>query len=90
MAAVKKCVKGKPFSQWAELLRRKFNADSVVRVKVEEGIFKKGDHPVVDSLVFKTSAKVEKVKGYPYDATFGKILKMGGNIKKEISVCGVP
>lgn len=41
VAAVKKCVKGKPFSQWAELLRRKFNADSVVRVKVEEGIFKK-------------------------------------------------
>ena len=77
VAAVKKCVKGKPFSQWAELLRRKFNADSVVRVKVEEGIFKKGDHPVVDSLVFKTSAKVEKVKGYPYDATFGKILKKG-------------
>ena len=77
VAAVKKCVKGKPFSQWAELLRRKFNADSVVRVQVEEGIFKKGDHPVVDSLVFKTSAKVEKVKGYPYDATFGKILKKG-------------
>ena len=48
-----------------------------MRVQVEEGIFKKGDLPVVDSLVFKTSAKVEKVQGYPYDATFGKILKKG-------------
>jgi len=77
VAAVKKCVKGKPFSEWADLLRDKFNADSVARIQVEEGIFKTGDNPVVDSLVFKQNAKLEKVKGYPIDATFGKILKKG-------------
>lgn len=75
VAAVRKCVKGKPFGEWAELLRTIFNADSTMRIRVEKGIFKEGDNPVVDSLVFKAHAKVEKVKGFPIDATFGKILK---------------
>lgn len=77
VAAVKKCVKGKPFGEWAELLRSAFNADSTVRIRVEKGIFKEGDNPVIDSLAFKIHAKVEKVKGFPIDATFGKILKKG-------------
>ena len=77
VAAVKKCVKGKPFSEWAELLRNAFNADSVVRIRVEKGIFKEGDNALIDSVVFKKDAKVEKVKDYPIDATFGKILKKG-------------
>ena len=77
MVAVKKCVKGKPFSEWAELLRNAFNADSVVRIRVEKGIFKEGDNALIDSVVFKKNAKVEKVKDYPIDATFGKILKKG-------------
>ena len=77
VAAVKKCVKGKPFAEWAELLRSAFNADSTVRIRVEKGIFKEGDNPVIDSLAFKIHAKVEKVKGFPIDATFGKILKKG-------------
>lgn len=77
VAAVKKCVKGKPFSEWAELLRNAFNADSVVRIRVEKGIFKEGDNALIDSVVFKKNAKVEKVKDYPIDATFGKILKKG-------------
>ena len=62
VAAVKKCVKGKPFSEWAELLRNAFNADSVVRIRVEKGIFKEGDNALIDSVVFKKNAKVENVK----------------------------
>lgn len=33
--AVKKALKGKPFDEWAEVLRSSFNADSVMRIRVE-------------------------------------------------------
>lgn len=33
--AVKKSVKGKPFVEWAEILRNTFNKDSVIRIRVE-------------------------------------------------------
>ena len=77
VAAVKNSVKKKPFADWAEVLRNTFNGDSVVRIRVEKGIFKQGDNPVVDSLVFKKHAQVKKMKDYPIDATFGKVLKKG-------------
>ncbi|MBR0389880.1 MAG: peptidylprolyl isomerase, partial [Prevotella sp.] len=38
--AVKKCVKNLPFDQWNEALRATFNPDSVIRIRVEKGIFK--------------------------------------------------
>ena len=77
VAAVKNSVKNKPFTEWAEVLRNAFNGDSVVRIRVEKGIFKQGDNPVVDSLVFKKAAQVKKMKDYPIDATYGKVLKKG-------------
>lgn len=39
--AVKKSVKGLPFDQWADKLRTTFNNDSIIRIRVEKGIFKK-------------------------------------------------
>lgn len=76
--AVKKCVKGLPFSQWNEALRSTFNPDSVIRIRVEKGIFKRGDHPLIDSLVFKAApSKAAGVEGYPIDAVYGKKLKKG-------------
>ena len=73
--AVKKVLKGKPFDQWAELLRSTFNADSVLRIRVEKGIFKMGDNKLVDKEVFGLDATPTPVKDYPNDATFGTILK---------------
>ncbi len=75
--AVKQAVKRKPFADWAEVLRNTFNKDSVVRIRAEKGIFKQGDNPVVDSLVFKKKAEVKVLKDYPIDATYGKLLKKG-------------
>ena len=40
VAAVKKAVKGKKFDEWAKVLRSTFNNDSVLRIRVEKGIFK--------------------------------------------------
>ena len=74
--AVKNSVKGLAFDKWAEKLRNTFNADSVKRIRVEKGIFKKGDNPLVDRDVFKVKdAKVVTNEEYPIDATFGKVLK---------------
>ncbi len=75
--AVKKCVKKLKFDQWAEALRSTFNADSVIRIRVEKGIFKEGDNALIDSVVFKKDTTVTKLKDYPIDATYGWMLKKG-------------
>ena len=73
--AVKKAVKGLPFSQWAEKLRTTFNADSILKIKVEKGIFKVKDNAWVDAYAFKTGKKIETVKDFPLSAVYGKKLK---------------
>ena len=74
--AVKKCLKNLPFDQWAEALRTTFNPDSVIRIRVEKGIFKQGDNPTIDRMVFKVANAKDKVNhDYPIDAVYGKKLK---------------
>ena len=75
--AVKDCVKGLDFEAWAEKLRTTFNNDSVIRIRVEKGIFKKGDNAFIDKMVFKKDTTVNAIDGYPIDAVYGKILKKG-------------
>jgi len=74
--AVAKCVKKLDFADWNEALRKAFNNDSIIRIRVEKGLFKKGDNALVDREVFKVSGvQVDSVKGFPIDATYGKLLK---------------
>ena len=74
--AVADCVKKLKFDDWNEALRSTFNPDSVIRIRVEKGLFKKGDNALIDRECFKVSdAKVDSVKGYPIDAVYGKMLK---------------
>lgn len=73
--AVRDCVKGVPFDKWAEKLRSTFNNDSVLRIRVEKGIFKKGDNAFIDKMVFKKDTVVNQLKNYPIDAVYGKLLK---------------
>lgn len=75
--AVRDCVKDLPFGEWAEALRTTFNSDSVLRIRVEKGIFKKGDNALIDREVFKKDTVVAPVKDYPIDAVYGKLLKKG-------------
>lgn len=75
--AVKNSVKDLPFDQWAEKLRQTFNADSVIRIRVEKGIFKEGDNALIDSIVFGKDTTVTHLKDYPIDAVYGKLLKKG-------------
>ena len=75
--AVKKCVKRLPFDQWAEALRSTFNADSIIRIRVEKGIFKPGDNGTIDRMVFKLKQSKSEVSlpDYPIEAVYGKKLK---------------
>ncbi len=73
--AVKKSVKGLAFDKWAEKLRTTFNGDSVIRIRVEKGIFKAGDNKLIDKKVFKKDVEVTPTKDYPIDAVYGKVLK---------------
>ena len=73
--AVKNCVKNLPFDQWAEVLRTTFNPDSVIRIRVEKGLFKPGDNATIDRMVFKRAVASKPVEGYPIDAVYGKKLK---------------
>ena len=73
--AVKNSVKGLAFDKWAEKLRTTFNGDSVIRIRVEKGIFKVGDNKLVDKEVFKKDVEVTPTKDYPIDAVYGKVLK---------------
>ncbi len=78
--AVRKCVKKLDFEDWNEALRKTFNNDSIIRIRVEKGIFKKGDNALIDREIFKVDdAKVDSVKGYPIDAVYGKKLKKPQN-----------
>jgi len=74
--AVADCVKKLKFADWNEALRTTFNNDSVIRIRVEKGLFKKGDNKLVDQKIFKvTDAQPDSVKGYPIDEVYGKLLK---------------
>ena len=78
--AVKNCVKNLPFDQWAEALRTTFNPDTIIRIRVEKGLFKAGDNATVDRLVFKTkgtgsASEPSWASDYPIDAVYGKKLK---------------
>ena len=74
--AVADCVKKLKFDDWNEALRTTFNGDSVIRIRVEKGLFKKGDNKLIDREAFKVKdVQVDSVKGYPIDAVYGKMLK---------------
>lgn len=73
--AVKKAVKGLTFDKWADKLRTTFNGDSVIRIRVEKGIFKQGDNNLVDREIFKQKVEVKPLKDYPIDAVYGKVIK---------------
>lgn len=73
--AVRDAVKGLPFDQWADKLRKTFNNDSILRIRVEKGIFKQGDNALVDREVFGVDTIAKGLKDYPIDAVYGQKLK---------------
>ncbi len=72
--SAKKMLKGVAEPDWAKTLTTAFNNDSVKLVRIERGIFKKGDNKNVDALVFK-SGEVKPMKDFPETDVFGKNAK---------------
>ncbi len=73
---VKAAIKGVKYDEWNDVLRNTFNSDSVLKIRVEKGVFKQGDNGLIDRDVFGVAtAKVREMKDYPNTATYGKILK---------------
>lgn len=72
--SVKSLLKGVDEDDWAKTIVAKFNNDSVKTVRIERGIFKKGDNANVDKLVFKTG-ELKPMKDYPETSFYGKIAK---------------
>ncbi len=77
--AVKEAVRNVKYDDWNEVLRTTFNSDSVLRIRVEKGVFKRGDNAIVDTYEYGDSAVIREVKGYPNTASFGRFIKQPEN-----------
>ena len=70
-------LKGKPAAQWKDILERAFNNDSVVRIKVDAGLFLPGDHPLVDRDIYKKAVRPSPYPGLHIGSTYGKLSRKG-------------
>ena len=68
---IKKLIKKLPDTMWTDTITKTFNDSVEVVVKVEEGLFAKGDNKYVDKLVFKTGS-FEPLESYPFTTVFGE------------------
>lgn len=71
---VKDSLKGIPFNEWEDVLVKKFNNDSILRLQVEKGIFTEGMNALVDKMVFGKDTTAAPVKDYPFSGVYGKKL----------------
>ncbi len=77
---VKRAIEGVPYENWNETLRATFNNDSVLKIRAEKGIFKRGDNAIVDKYEFKEKdAEIKPMSGYDYYGTYGRIIKQPEN-----------
>lgn len=77
---VKKLIKGVSEDMWSVTLVKALNTDSVKNVRVERGIYKRGESKHVDYLVFKTGES-KPVKDFPVTAVYGKKSKKPRSFK---------
>ncbi len=80
---VKKLTKKNPEEEWLTVIRKTLNNDSISVVKIEKGLFAKGENKYVDKLKFK-SGNFEPLKDYPVTIFIGKKLKKGPESYKDV------
>lgn len=80
---VKKLTKKNAEEDWSTVIRKAFVNDTVALVKIEKGLFIKGDNRYVDKSIFKTG-KEEKMQDYPVTVVIGKKLKKGPESYKDV------
>lgn len=73
--AAKLLKKTKDDTQWGKMMVDAYNNDSVKNVRIEHGIYKKGDSPNVDKLAFGLSTELKPLRGYPATGVYGRVIK---------------
>ncbi len=81
IAKAKKVLKGVAEDDYAKTVTSALNNDSVKLVRVEKGIFKRGDNANVDKLVFKQKTELKPMKDFPATDVFGKTAKAPRSVK---------
>ncbi len=71
LKAAKKALKKVDEDKWSQTLVKTFNTDSVKMLRVERGIYKQGESPYVDYLVFK-QGEAKQMKDFPIAGVHGK------------------
>ncbi len=74
LEAAQKALKKVDEDKWTTTLTSTFNNDSVKQVRIERGIYKKGENANVDYYVFKTG-EPKPLKDFPATGTYGKTAK---------------
>ena len=82
--AAKLLKKTKDDTQWGKMMVEAYNTDSVKNVRIEHGIYKKGDSPNVDKLEFGQPTELKPFRDYPYVGTYGRVLKKPESYKDVI------
>ena len=67
--------KEKDDTKWGQMMVDAYNTDSVKNVRIEHGIYKKGDSPNVDKLAFHEQAELKPLKDYPMVGVYGRVIK---------------
>ena len=73
---IKKRIKSLPADSVVFYVNKKFNTDSIKHVKIEKGLFQKGDNKKVDNLAFK-EGELSVDEKFPVVFIVGKMLKKG-------------
>lgn len=71
----RKFLKKLPETEWQEAIRLGVNADGVVNVRAEQGLFAAGDHPYVDKHLFGMKTEVQPLSDFPYTVWLGRKVK---------------
>ena len=67
--------KEKDDAKWGKMMVDTYNTDSVMNVRIEHGVYQKGDSHNVDVLMFGEGEELKPLKDYPFVGTYGKVLK---------------
>lgn len=82
---VKKLIKKVPYDSIESAVKNRINNDSVTFVKIEKGLWQKGENEIVDQQAFKDkAAKVAVAEDFPVVFVAGKMLKKGPENYKDV------
>lgn len=81
---VKKLVKKQPQKEWVMLIRKTYNCDSLIQVKMIRGPFKAGKNAYADYYAFNQGERPEAVEGYPVTGAIGKLQKKAPDTYEDV------